>query len=47
MKFPFKILRSYSGGLMLKNKKSRNKKGYGKIKSTEQWKTNGKRKYRI
>lgn len=55
MKFPFKILRSYSGGLMLKNKKSRNKKGYGKIKSTEewlvkehkkQWKTNGKRKYR-
>lgn len=40
---------------MLKNKKSRNKKGYGKIKSTEkwlekehkkQWKVNGKRKYR-
>lgn len=38
---------------MLKNKRQRNQKGYGKIKSTEewlekehkkQWKTNGKRK---
>ena len=40
---------------MLKNKRQRNQKGYGKIKSTEewlekehkkQWKINGKRKYR-
>ena len=32
---------------MLKNKKSRNKKGYGKIKSTEEWleKEHKKQKY--